>query len=160
MNIVPPYVSNELDIHYEPASSALDKVERSGFVPPEKKIESFVNSGTLLQNYRAGGDSFELEGGESEFEEDSPEYREELTNDAENFDSPVLPQYMDVLSASEKMADLMNKADSENFERTEKIKKQNAKKIEDDGVLSKLADSVASKVIEKSAEANLNGKEA
>lgn len=105
ITIVNPYATAEVDIIKECGLDNHDSVERAGYVSPDKKIEAFLETGQLLQNYRAGGEDYEIQGEETDLEADSPEYVEELTKEAENFDNEVMPQFMDKLTANEILAD-------------------------------------------------------
>lgn len=100
MTIVNPYRTCDVDIIKECGHSRIDNVERAGYVSPDKKIQTFIESGQLLQNYRTGGDEYELQGEETELDPDSPDYAEELTSDAEKLGEP-LPQFLDKISAME-----------------------------------------------------------
>ena len=99
-----------------------DKVERDGYVPNDKKIEIFLASGLVTQNMSRGGSEYEIQGGESDFEPDSPEFLEELTKDAENYNERPLEQYMDKITAEEVLSD------AELTIETEKRTKKNKKK--------------------------------
>ena len=81
-----------------------DMVERDGYVPNDKKIDTFIQTGMVLSSMHMGGDEYELQGAESDFEADTPEFREELTKDAESYDNPPLEQYMDKITAEETLA--------------------------------------------------------
>ena len=80
MNIIAPYVSEDYSVHVEEFKDTTDKVERSGYVSPEKKIKAYLESGTVLQSIRTGGEQYEIQGEETELDEDSPEFVEELTS--------------------------------------------------------------------------------
>lgn len=120
MTIHAIYASESDDVVFEHIEDTHDNVERSGYVSPDKKIRSFIESGQLLQNYRASGDDYELQGEETELEPDSEEYRDELTKDAEKFDEDIMPQHLDKLSASE----ILDNADKEIKRASVKPKKQ------------------------------------
>ena len=85
--------------------SSTDKVERSGYVPNDKKIDTFISSGLMLMDFHANNSEYDLPESESEYESDSKEYLEELTSDAEKFDSPPLAQFVDKISANEILDD-------------------------------------------------------
>lgn len=101
ITIVNPYKSKDKKVYSEVGLSRIDNVERGGYVSPEKKIETYISTGMLLQNMHPSGDNYEIQGTETDLEADSEEYREELTSDAESFDEQPLPQFVDKLSASE-----------------------------------------------------------
>lgn len=98
--ISPTFVEDEKVNVY----SKIDRVERAGFVPNDKKIEQFIQSGVVGFD-RHGGGEYEIQESESDFEEDSPEFLEELTKQAEDFDNPPLAQHMDKLTAEEILSD-------------------------------------------------------
>ena len=83
MKITAPYFVTEESVH---VYDTHDMVEREGYVPADKKIDTFIQTGMLLQNMQIGGPDYEIQGEESDFEADSLEFRDELTKDAENFD--------------------------------------------------------------------------
>lgn len=101
ISIVPPYVTDDISIRHECGLDDTDVVERSGYVSPDRKIKTYIDSGILLQAIRTSGDEYDVQGGETEAEADSPEYRDELTEDAEKYDGEVMPQFIDKLSANE-----------------------------------------------------------
>lgn len=102
MKIVAPYFVTEEAVHgYNPH----DKVEREGYVPNDKKVQTFIETGLLMQNMRLGGEEYEIQGEESDFEADSLEFRDELTRDAENFNQQPLNQFMDKITAEEILSD-------------------------------------------------------
>lgn len=99
MNIVAPYSSDELDKKHE--YSKVDHVERGGYIPNDKKIEEFISSGLALVQMRRGAGEYEIPEEESDFEEDSPEYLEELERQAEEYKEPPLMQHIDKMTAEE-----------------------------------------------------------
>lgn len=156
ISIIPPYVSDSDEIRLDIITDEIDVVERSGYISPDKKIQEFINSGTILQNYRTGGEEYDMQGSETENEPDSVEYVEELTQDAENYTEEPLPQFVDVLSAVEKVDNIEKQfrqselaTESEKKERT-KAKKERTEFIEE------LSTSISSKTStkEKSLENN------
>lgn len=120
MRIVAPYFVTEEAVH---TYDTHDKVEREGYVSNEKKIDTFIQTGLVLQNMSiTGGPEYEIQGGESDFEPDSPEYLEELTKDAENYNEKPLEQYMDKITAEEILSDADKTIETE--KRTKKNKKK------------------------------------
>lgn len=93
-------VPNESEV-YEIVHDRTDNVERSEYISPDKKIESFIQSGLLLQNMNSGSGSYELDGSETDADPDSPEYRDELERDAEKLKGSALPQFFDKVDALE-----------------------------------------------------------
>lgn len=136
MNIIAPYVNYELDEAnvYE----SIDKVEREGYIPNDKKIDSFVERGLVLTEMRDGVGEYELPSSESEFDEDSDEYLAELTKDAENYEEKPLLQHIDKLTAEEVLAD----AEKELSARKSRKKKTNDETSERKAFLSDLKTSV------------------
>lgn len=108
--------------------SKIDRVERGGFVPNDKKIEQFIQSGVVGFD-RHGSGEYEIQESESDFEEDSPEFLEELTKQAEDFDEPPLAQHMDKLTAEEILSDSEKIIESRKEEA--KKPKKNASDFED-----------------------------
>lgn len=90
---------------YEPIEDYFDEVERGGYVSPDKKIQSFLQTGSVPTT--SGGSDFELQSEEVDMESSSDEYIELLHNEAESFDEEVMPQFIDKLSAVE----VLDKAD-------------------------------------------------
>lgn len=123
ISIVSRYRSKDI---YESIKDKTDLVERSGYVSPDKKIESFIESGQLLQNYRASGSDYELQSEELEMDSDSDEYVEYLTNESENYSEQVMPQFIDKISANE----ILNEADKkiDVLKNAPKPKKSDSKK--------------------------------
>lgn len=122
MNIVPPYVSCEIEVMKECNLDKHDKVERDGYRPPSEKVDDFIKTGNILALSRYTDGDAELPSEESEFEPDSEEYREELTKDAEEFDEAPLAQYVDKISAQE----ILDEADKK-IEASEKLSKKRKK---------------------------------
>lgn len=135
ITIVNPYRTKSKEITSECGLSRVDNVERGGYVSPDKKIETYIQTGMLLQNMHPSGDSYELQGTETDLEADSEEYRDELTADAESFDEQPLPQFVDKLSASE----ILSEADRA---------LENASKAKGDDKSSKNADDASKRVSE------------
>lgn len=123
ISIVSRYRSEDV---YESIKDKSDLVERSGYVSPDKKIESFIESGQLLQNYRASGSDYELQSEELEMDSDSDEYVEYLTNESENYSEQLMPQFIDKISANE----ILNEADKkiDVLKNAPKPKKSDSKK--------------------------------
>lgn len=123
ISIVSRYRSEDV---YESIQDKTDLVERSGYVSPDKKIEAFIESGQLLQNYRASGSDYELQSEELEMDSDSDEYVEYLTNESENYSDQVMPQFIDKISANE----ILNEADKkiDVLKNAPKPKKSDSKK--------------------------------
>lgn len=109
--ISPTFVEDEKVNVY----SKIDRVERAGFVPNDKKIEQFIQSGVVGFD-RHGGGEYEIQESESDFEEDSPEFLEELTKQAEDFDELPLAQHMDKLTAEEILSDTEKTMESQKRE--------------------------------------------
>lgn len=122
----PTFVSDEVVGTY----SKIDSVERFGYVPNDKKVESFMATGNIssLSSNSAG---YEIEESESDFDADSPEYLEELEKDATDFieKNEPLSQFMDKITAVE----VLNEADKkiESAKRTRASKKQASESKED-----------------------------
>lgn len=142
MKIVAPYSSCEVEVIKECGLSSVDSVERAGYVSPDKKIETFLESGQLLQNMRAGGDSYEIEGTETELEPDSSEYIDELTKDAENYDEEVMPQHFDKMDAME----ILDSADKKAEIASKKRKGDKTPKSEKDAFTARL-DGLEDKIV-------------
>lgn len=147
MKIVAPYFVTDESVH---EYDTHDKVEREGYVPNDKKIDSFINTGMLMQNMRIGGEDYEIQGGESDFEADSIEFRNELTQDAENFAEQPLSQFLDKITAEEILADSENALKER--EKTSKEKKLSRKKSDAEKIISSL-DKGFGKLIDKLADA-------
>lgn len=160
MKLVPPYVTRDVVITLEKKGSQIDEVERAGYVSPDKKIQSFIESGQLLQDYRGNSEEFDIEGSESDFESDSPEYADELTHDAENYSGEIMPQFIDKITANEIVAEYGNKQEMNDVERFKAESYKKAKQSEDDSLLAKLSDSVAKEILKKTADAEPKGKSA
>lgn len=124
MKITAPYFVTEEAVH---TYDIHDTVEREGYVPNDKKIDTFIETGMLMSNMRLGGEEYEIQGEESEFEADSPEFRDELTADAENFSERPLEQYMDKITANE----ILHDADLKQEYAEKAPKKKKEPKIED-----------------------------
>lgn len=102
VSIIAPYRSGEVEIIKECDLSALDRVERGGYVPNEVRIQKFIDSGMVLFGANGqGAGEYEILGSESDFEADSEEYRDELEAEAENYKEAPLMQYMDKITAEE-----------------------------------------------------------
>ena len=102
VSILAPYRSGEVDVIKECDLSALDRVERGGYVPNEVRIQKFIDSGLVLFGQSAQGTGeYEIPGGESDYEADSDEYRDELEDEAENYNEAPLMQYIDKITAEE-----------------------------------------------------------
>lgn len=101
MNIVAPYRTAEIEIMKECNLSRIDKVERSGYIRPEDRIETFIQTGMMLQEFHGNPSEFDLQGTETENEPDSREYVEELEEDAEKFEASPLLQHFDKIDACE-----------------------------------------------------------
>lgn len=119
MRIIAPYFVTEEAVH---TYDKHDKVEREGYIPNEKKIDIFLQSGMVTQNMHNGGDEYEIQGTESDFEPDSAEYLQELTTDAENYNEQPLEQFMDKITAEEILSDADKSIEIE--KRTSKKKKK------------------------------------
>lgn len=121
----PTFISDEVVGTY----SKIDSVERSGYVPNDKKVEAFMQTGSI--SALGNGGEYEIEEAESEFEADSPEYLEELEKDATDFieKNEPLSQFMDKITAVE----VLNEADKkiESDKRTRASKKQASASKED-----------------------------
>lgn len=145
ITIVNPYFTKKCV--FEVIEDYHDEVERQGYVSPDKKIQSFLQNGTVPAT--SGGSDYELQQEELECEIDSDEYIETLTREAENFDKPLMPQFVDKLSASE----ILNEADKyvigKEFEAKEK--KKNAKVDKTDTVIDALK-KIESKIAVKKEE--------
>lgn len=121
----PTFISDEVVGTY----SKIDSVERSGYVPNDKKVEAFMQTGSI-SSLSSGGE-YEIEEEESEFESDSPEYLEELEKDATKFmeENEPLSQFMDKITAVEILSEADKKIESE--KRTRASKKQASASKED-----------------------------
>lgn len=121
----PTFISDEVVATY----SKIDSVERSGYVPNDKKVESFMQTGSI-SSLSSGGE-YEIDEEESDFEADSPEYLEELEKDATKFieNNEPLSQFMDKITAVEILNDADKKIESE--KRTRASKKQASASKED-----------------------------
>lgn len=97
MRIVAPYFEKEKPKEY----SSIDRVERGGYIPNDKKIETFIESGLSLVQMHRGTGEYEINEEESDFDEDSPEFLDELQKQAEEFTLPPLMQFVDKISAEE-----------------------------------------------------------
>lgn len=142
MDIHAPYRTSEVEVLKECNLSSTDEVERGGYVSPDKKIETFLQTGQLLQNYHAGGDDYEMQGDESDFEADTEEYRDELTNDAETYDEEPLPQFMDKLTAVE----TLDEADKRLENATKQKRRDKTRESENDASKAFL-DGLESKIV-------------
>lgn len=145
MQILAPYRASlkAKELHCEHLSQE-DKVERTGYIPAEKKIQSYIESGLLLQNYRGNSQEYDYEGGETELDPDSPEYLEELTTDADKDSLSPLPQYNDRMELLEQ-ADTLQKRiiDRDNAKRD---KTRNAKNAEQQEFLRNVENAVSAGV--------------
>lgn len=101
ISIVPPYVTDDKFVRLECGLDDTDVVERSGYVSPEKKIKSYIETGVILQGIRTSGEEYDVQGGETDAEQDSQEYVDELTEDAEKYDGECMPQFIDKISAND-----------------------------------------------------------
>lgn len=101
MNIIAPYRSDESDKKH--IYSRFDKVEREGFVSNEQKIEAFINQGMVLTEYHGTSAEYDIGEEESDFESDSPEFIDELTNQALEDSRPPLIQHLDKITALESL---------------------------------------------------------
>lgn len=117
--------------------SNIDTVERGGYIPNDKKIESFINSGLVLTEMRRGAGEYDIAESESDFEEDSPEYLEELTRQAEDYKEKPLAQFMDKITAVECLATAENQIHQS--ERN-KAKPKRAEKSEGDRIVEAIKD--------------------
>lgn len=123
VKIVPPSVQK-----FKPKNdySKIDNVERAGYVANYEKIDTFINTGMLLMDYHANSSEYDIPESESDFEQDTPEYLEELTKQAEDFDSPPLMQHFDKITAEEvldnadKVMKMSEKVDSKKTKKSEK----------------------------------------
>lgn len=145
MSIIAPYRSTEESICYDVITDNTDVVERSGYISPDKKIESFIESGQLLQNYRTSGEEFDVQGGETDAEPDSQEYVDELTHDAENYDGPMMPQFIDTLSAVEKVDDIEKNFHAEELASDSELKEIKRAKADRKEFIEELSTSIAEK---------------
>lgn len=121
----PTFISDEVVGIY----SKIDSVERSGYVPNDKKVEAFLSNGSVSGLSSAG--EYEIEEEESDFEADSHEYLEELEKDATKFieENEPLSQFMDKITAVEILSEADKKIESE--KRTRASKKQASASKED-----------------------------
>lgn len=145
MSIVPPYVTKSDLIRLEIVKDDTDIVERSGYVSPDKKIQAFIESGQLLQNYRTNGEEYDVQGGETDNEPDSAEYVEELTADAENYDGICMPQFVDTLTALEKVDNIEKEFLSNELASDSEIQNRKRAKKEQKEFIEDLATSIAEK---------------
>lgn len=76
-----------------------DQVERAGYISPDKKIEAFLSTGSVPST--SGGSDYELDQEEVDLDPSSDEYVEVLHKEAEEFTAPIMPQFVDKLSAVE-----------------------------------------------------------
>lgn len=147
MTIVSPYRSGDVEILIECNLSQEDKVERSGYIRPEVKIKSYLETGQLLQNYRPGGAEYDIQGEETDLDEDSPEFADELTEDAENFTQSPLPQFIDKMSAVETLNEFEQTFEQHSSEAEAKTKKATAEENERKKSLKELGDTIAKSVV-------------
>lgn len=143
ISILAPYRSEAKEIRQECNLSTIDVVERSGYVSPEKKIEAYVQSGSILQNIRTNGEEFDVQGGETENEPDSDEYVDELTQDAENCTDEPLPQFIDKITAVEKLESVEKTLTSNESERKASSKKRKSEQEEKEKFISDFSNSLA-----------------
>lgn len=146
-SLVPPTVREREKV----LPSNIDRVERGGYVPNDKKIESFIESGTVLMNQRRGQGEYEIGESESDFEEDSPEYLEELEKEAIDYmeKNPPLNQFLDKVSANEILDEADKKmSDSDKASKRETKTRKEAKAESDafsDNLAKKIAEAVTTK---------------
>lgn len=146
MTILAPYRSSlktAPELHAETLSQE-DDVERAGYISAEQKIQSFMDSGTLLQNYRGNSQEFDYDGGETDADPDSPEYLEELTADSEKDDLAPLPQFNDRIELLEQAASLQKRFNE--AETAKRDKTRNAEKAEEKDFLHGLQSAVTQAV--------------
>lgn len=156
ISIVPPYVTDRKEIRLECNLDDTDVVERSGYVSPDKKIQSFIESGTLLQGIRTSGEEYDVQGGETDAESDSPEYVEELTQDAENYDGECMPQFIDKLSANDYVDNKLKESEAHSLAEDSDVQERKKAKQERKEFIDELSTSIAEKTksTEKESENN------
>lgn len=146
MRIIAPYCSSEIGVIKECGLSQVDSVERSGFVPNEEKISTFIESGMILMNQRQGIGEYEIQGGESDFDPDSVEYRDELTREAEEFDQQPLLQSIDKIEAEEILDNAEKQIVAKKRAREKRVRdKSNEIEISDSSI-TRLANSINRKI--------------
>lgn len=132
MELYAPYRNCEVEVMKECGLSRFDNVERAGYIRPEDRIKTFIETGQLLQSSALGGE-YDIQGTETDSEPDSPEYVEELEKEAEDFNEAPLAQYMDKLTASEILAEadreLSNASKSVERDKTRKTEKDASKEF-------------------------------
>lgn len=156
ISIVPPYVTDDKFVRLECGLDDTDVVERSGYISPDKKIMSYIETGVILQGIRTSGEEFDVQGGETDAEQDSQEYVDELTEDAEKYDGECMPQFIDKISANdyvdmkEKQIHANSLAEDSDVQERKKAKQQQKEFIDE------LSTSIAekSKFSEKKSEIN------
>lgn len=138
MDIFAPYRHEESDIKRK----TYDNVERSGYIPNEKKIESFISSGLVLTEMRRGAGQYEIEESQSDYDSDTPEYLDELTKQAEAFDEKPLSQHLDKITCEE----ILDEADKA-LQSAMKSSKRNKKASDDKEATAKaIADRVSEQI--------------
>lgn len=146
MRIIAPYCSSEIEVIKECGLAEVDSVERFGFVPNEEKISTFIESGMVLMNQRQGVGEYEIQGGESDFEPDSVEYRDELTREAEEFDQQPLLQSIDKIEAEEILDNAEKRIVAKKRAREKRVRdKSNEIEISDSSI-TRLANSINRKI--------------
>lgn len=145
MSIVPPYVTKDEKVRLDIVKDATDVVERSGYVSPDKKIQSFIESGSLLQNIRTSGEEYDVQGGETDNEADSQEYVEELTKDAENYDGEVLPQFISTIEAVEKLDNIEKDSSAQSLANSSEVAERKKAKQAQKEFIEELSTSIAEK---------------
>lgn len=145
MNIVAPYRSSEVEVIRECNLSRTDKVERSGYIRPEDRIKTFIETGVMLQSSRGADSEYDIPGNETDAEPDSVEYVEELERDAENFKEAPLAQFIDKMEACEVLAQadlaLSEASNSSKRDKTRKDEKDASKEFLD-GLETKIVEGI------------------
>lgn len=142
ISIVPPYVTDNIKIRHEFFHDVTDLVERSGYISPDKKIQSFIDSGMILQGIRTAGEEYDVQGGETEAEADSPEYRDELTEDAENYQGECMPQFIDKISANEYVDTTLKNSEAKSLAEDSEVQERKKAKAERKEFIDELSTSI------------------
>lgn len=145
MKILAPYRSTEKtapELHFEKLSQD-DNVERAGYVPAEKKIQSYMESGLLLQNYRGSSQEYDYEGVETDTDPDSPEYVEELGEDSEKDGLTPLPQFNDRMQLLEQATELQTRLETSTEERKRETQTRKSSSVKEKAFIETLSSSVA-----------------
>lgn len=146
ISIVSPYKTADVEICQECNLSGIDEVERSGFVSPDKKIQEYIRSGMVLQSIRTGGEEFDVQGGETDAEPNSPEFYDELTADAENYDGSPMPQFIDKISALETVDNAEKTFTANEAERNSETSKRKSEADKQKKYIDEMTTSLASKI--------------